>query len=80
MIVVKMQTQNRQIIIKNILSKFPIVSSLPKNENREKVVFKTKQHLHLTDNILLKKHINTIQKQIKLYKSAHKLHSLHPFI
>jgi len=76
-IVVKMKTQDRHITNRSTISKFSITSSLSKNENRDKVAFKNKQNLHLADYSSSKHHINISQKQTKINKSPHKLHSLH---
>jgi len=78
--VIVVKTQHRQIINRSTISKFSIISPLSKNENAEELAFKSRQHLHLADKSSSQNHINTTQKQTKIYKSAHKLHSLHPFI
>jgi hypothetical protein len=80
MIVAKIQIYKREIIIRNTISKFLIISLLSKNKKRDKVVFKSRQNLYLEDDSLSKNHINTTQKQTKIDKTTHKLHSPHSFI
>ncbi len=77
MIVVKTETNDRHIIIKNTISKLSIISLLSKNKNRAELAFKSRQKLYLEDDSLLKNHINATKKQTKTDKSPHKLHSLH---
>lgn len=62
MIVVKIQTNNRQIISRNTLSKSSKVSLLSKNENRAKIAFKNKQNVHISNIFLSIKQITTTQK------------------
>jgi len=80
MIVVKMQTQQIKIYTQNTLSKLLIVSLLLKNKNSDKLAFKNRIQLHKVDDSSSKKHIIITQKETKSLKSAHKLHSIHPFI
>ena len=77
MIVVKMQTKQRQFHVQSTLFKLLIVPLLSKNKNRKKLVFKSKQYLSKADNFLSQNHIIVTQKHSKNIKSTHKLHSLH---
>ena len=77
MIVVNRPMHNRQISIRNTLSKFSIITPLLKNKNRDKLAFKSRQHLNKVDDFSFQNHIVISKKQTKIYKSAHKLHSLH---
>jgi hypothetical protein len=80
MIVVKVAIYYRQIAVRNTISKFSIISPLSKNQNRDKLTVKSRQYLDKADGSSPKNHITKTQKQTKISKSAHKLHSLHPFI
>lgn len=62
MIVVKGETDYRQIIITNAISKLSITTLLSKNKNRGKIVLKKKQYQYVVDNNSLQKQLNTIQK------------------
>lgn len=74
------QMQHRQISNISTISKFSIISPLSKNKNADELVFKHRQGLDKTDEFTSQNHINKTQVQTKIDKSAHKLHSLHPFI
>jgi hypothetical protein len=75
--VVKIQMQERKIIILNVVSNSSIRLVLSKNRNRDKLAFKKRQNLHSADNSLILNQRNTTQKKTKILQSAHKLHSLH---
>ncbi len=79
-IVVKMQMLQIKIHTNNILSKLSIITSLLKNRNSNKLAFKSSQYLNKADDFSSQKQIIVTQKQTKISKSAHKLHSLHSFI
>ena len=79
MIVVKTQMQHRQIN-RSTISKFSIIPPWSKNKNADELAFKRRQSLDRTYEFTSQNHINTTQKQTKIDKSAHKLHSPHPFI
>ncbi len=76
-IVVKMQIQKGQILLKNTLSKLSTTPLLSKNRNRDTLVFIRKQNSDNGIKPLQQNQINTTQKQTKKDKSTHKLHSLH---
>ena len=80
MIVVKTPTYDRQISTRNILSKLSVITLLFKNENRDEMTLKSRQYLNKADNHSSQNKIIITQKQTKIDKSTHKLHSLHPFI
>ena len=53
---------------------------LSENQNRDKVVSKNRQKLNKADTSSSQNNIIISQKQTKIDKFAHKLHSLHSFI
>jgi len=71
------QIYNNQIIIRDTILKFLIISLLSKKENRDKLVLQNQQNIHLLDHSLSNNYIKITQKQTKKEKSIHKLHSLH---
>jgi len=75
MIVVKTYIYNKQIIIRNTISKFSIILLLSKNENRDKMLFKSRQERNKTDDSSPSNYITKTQKHTKISKPAHKLHS-----
>ena len=80
MILGKKNIKEGQISIKNTLLKFSIRILFLKNKNRYKLLLKTQNWLNKKDNFSSKNYKTITQKQIKIYKFTHKLHSLHPFI
>ena len=78
MIVVK--TKYKQIISRNTTSKLSITMLLSENQNRDKVVSKNRQKLNKADTSSSQNNIIISQKQTKIDKFIHKLHSLHSFI
>ena len=68
-IVVKMQIKKRQThlqtYLQNTLSKLLIIPLLSKNENRDTLVFTSRQESNIRDNFSSKNHIITTQKQTK---------------
>ena len=80
MIVDNIQATLRHTRTKIYIAKPTTLSLLLKIEKEYIKSHKTKVSLHVEEKILSKHYINTTKKQTKISKSAHKLHSLHPFI
>ena len=62
MIVVKMQTKQRQTNLQSILFKILIVPLLSKNKNSDKFAFKNRQDTEKAKDLSPQNYINTIQK------------------
>jgi len=79
-IVVKTEIYIREFIIINVISKLFIISLLSKNENSDKMRFKSRQERDKTDDSSPSNYKTKTQKQPKIFISPHKLHRLHSHI
>ena len=79
-IVVKMKTLQIKTHTNNTLSKLSITTLLPKNRNSNKLTFKSNKYSNKANDFSSQEYIIITQKQTKISKFIHKLHSPHPFI
>jgi hypothetical protein len=73
----KAESDYREIIITNAISKLSTPSLFSKNKSRVLLMFKKEYQHYTIEKFLLQTNIITTQIYIKRDKTPHKLHSLH---